>query len=368
MGAPFGVPVFVSPSWFLVAALITVFFAPTFAAQVPGIGPGRYAVSFAFAVLLYLSVLVHELSHSVVAKSFGLPVRRITLHLLGGVSEIEREAETPWQEFAVAVAGPLLSAACAALGFALTLVLPQSTVLSVLAFQLMTANIIVTVFNLIPGLPLDGGRVLSALVWKLTGRRLSGIKVAGWVGRVLAVLVFAAPFVLARLDGTGPDIVLVVWFALIASFVWVGAGQAITQARLRARLPGAAVSRLVRPVVRVAAGLPLSEALRQAAAANPPGGARAGILVVTGDGTPSGLVNAAAVAATPPERRPWVSAAEVARSLDPAAVLTAHLTGEEVVAAIQARPAGEYLVVGDSGEVLGVVLTSDVEAALTASA
>ena len=73
MGRPFGVPVYVSPSWFVVAALMTVLFAPTFAERLPGIGAGRYAVSFAFAVLLYLSVLVHELSHSVVAKRFGLP-------------------------------------------------------------------------------------------------------------------------------------------------------------------------------------------------------------------------------------------------------------------------------------------------------
>ena len=106
IGRPFGVPVYVTPTWFIVAALITVYFAPTVENDVPGIGQWKYAVSLTFAVLLYLSVLIHELSHTVVALRFGLPVRRISLYLLGGVSEIEKPAPTPGQEAGIAVAGP----------------------------------------------------------------------------------------------------------------------------------------------------------------------------------------------------------------------------------------------------------------------
>ena len=113
IGRPFGVPVYVSPTWFLVAALITYGFAPNVENQVPGIGQWQYAVSFAFAVLLYLSVLVHELSHTVVALRAGLPVRRISLYLLGGVSEIEKPAPTPGRETSLRV-GP---GCCATSGF-----------------------------------------------------------------------------------------------------------------------------------------------------------------------------------------------------------------------------------------------------------
>ena len=114
---PFGVPVDVTPAWFLVAGLITWGFAATVEREVPGLGTWRYAVSLTFALLLYLSVLVHELSHTVVALRSGLPVRRISLHLLGGVSEIERPAETPGREAGIAVAGPLVSLLLAAVAF-----------------------------------------------------------------------------------------------------------------------------------------------------------------------------------------------------------------------------------------------------------
>jgi len=359
MGRPFGIPVYVSPSWFLVAALMTVLFAPTFAERLPGIGAGRYGVSFAFAVLLYLSVLVHELSHSVVARGFGLPVRRITLHLLGGVSEIEREPDTPGQEFAVAIAGPLLSLGCSALGYGLTWVLEPGTVSYVLAWQLCLSNALVALFNMLPGLPLDGGRVLQAGVWRITGRRTAGVLAAGWAGRVVAVIVFAVPLLIALAVGRAPDVFAMVWAALIASFVWVGASQAMVQARMRARLPDITVHRLLRPALTVPADLPLSEAVRRAAEA----GATA-IVVVAGDGRPLALVHEAAVVATPLERRPWMPVSSVSRSLDPGLILPVSLSGADLLAAISAHPASEYLVTGPAGEVLGVVALRDVERAL----
>src|SRR5919197_5106455 len=109
MGRIFGVPVYVAPSWLIVAAAITYMFAPNVSAQIPQLGAGRYAVSLAYAVLLYLSVLVHELGHAVTAMRLGVPVRRITLQLLGGVTEMGGQARSPGREFLVAAAGPVLS-------------------------------------------------------------------------------------------------------------------------------------------------------------------------------------------------------------------------------------------------------------------
>src|SRR5262249_24185203 len=149
-------------------------------------------VAAVFVVLLYLSVLVHELSHSVVARSYGLPVRRILLYPLGGVSEIDREPQTPLREFCVSAAGPALSLLLGAAGWALTKVFTEG-VSGSLVHQLMWANIIVGLFNLLPGLPLDGGRMLRAVIWKLTRRPAAATIAAAWVGRALAIALLVIP-------------------------------------------------------------------------------------------------------------------------------------------------------------------------------
>ncbi len=358
MGRPFGIPVYVAPTWFIVAALITVAFAPTVERELPSLGSIRYAVSFAFAVLLYLSVFVHELSHSVVALRLGLPVRRISLYLLGGVSEIEKEPQTPGREFLVAAVGPLLSLALGVVGFLFSRVLPGYTVIGFLMLELMWANFLVGVFNLLPGLPLDGGRVLRAGVWKVTGRPLTGTVVAAWSGRGLAVLVALLPAVLALLAGGQPDVVAMLWAAIIGAFIWFGATQSLQHAKIRERLPALRVRGLTRRAIPVQADLPLAEALRRAVDA----GAR-GLVVVDRQDKPTALVNEAAVMATPEHRRPWVQVGEFARSLEPGMVISAELAGEQLVRALQAAPATEYLVVEPTGEVYGVLAAADVERA-----
>jgi Zn-dependent protease len=358
---PFGVPVDVTPTWFLVAGLITYGFAPTVERTVPGIGDWRYAVSLAFALLLYLSVLVHELSHTVVALQAGLPVRRISLHLLGGVSEIERPAKTAGREAGIAAAGPAVSLAIAAAAFGVSELLEPGTVARLLARGLMLSNLVVGVFNLLPGLPLDGGRVLSAGVWRLTGRRHVGTVVAAWIGRVVAVVVLALPFALSASTGERLDLVDVVWGALLGAFIWVGATQSLQQAGLQQRLPALSARRLTRRAIPVPASLPLSEALRQAHEA----GAR-GMVVVSTGGDPVGLVVESAVRATPVERRPWIPVGDLSRRLEPGHRVVADLEGEELVHALTAHPASEYLVVEANGDIYGVLATSDVERALAA--
>jgi Zn-dependent protease/CBS domain-containing protein len=359
IGRPFGVPVYVTPTWFLVAALITWGFASTVEAEVPGVGEWKYAVSLAFALLLYLSVLIHELSHTVVALRSGLPVRRISLYLLGGVSEIEKPSPTPGREAWIAAAGPLVSLLLGAIGYGVWSVLDPHTVGRLLARALMLSNLLVGVFNLLPGLPLDGGRVLSAAVWKATGRRHSGVIAAAWLGRGVAVFVLFLPAALGMLSGRQPDVIDLVWGGLLASFIWLGASQALQTAQVQQRIPGLSARRLTRRAIPVTADVPLAEALRRAREA----GAR-GLVVVGGDGTPTGLVNEAAVMATPENRRPWVPVGDLSRRLQPEMVVTADLSGEALVAAITRLPSSEYLVVEPTGEVYGVLAAADVERAV----
>ena len=359
IGRPFGVPVYVTPTWFLVAGLIAIVFAPGVEQSVPGIGPWKYAVSLGYAVLLYGSVLIHELAHTVVALRGGLPVRRISLYFLGGVSEIEKPSTSPRQEAWIAGAGPLVSVLLGVLAYGVARTLEQGTVGLLLAEALMFSNILVGVFNMLPGLPLDGGRVLSAAVWKVTGRRQTGAIAAAWVGRGVAVLVLFLPATLGVVRGREPDLIDLIWGGLLASFIWLGATQALQVATLQQRIPGLSARALTRRAIPVAADLPVAEAMRRAAAA----GAR-NLVVIGGDGTPMALVNGAAADAIPESRRPWVPVSDVARRIHPEMIVSADLAGQDLVEAISRLPSSEYLVVEASGEVFGVLAAVDVERAV----
>jgi Zn-dependent protease len=351
---PFGIPVFISPYWFLIAGLFVFLYARGLVTSVPG--TLRYVVAAAFVVLLYASVLVHELSHSVVARGFGLPVRRILLYPLGGFSEIEREPPTPGREFLVSAAGPAVSLALAAGGYTLYRGVNPDGVLRVLLFQLIVANVLVGIFNLLPGLPLDGGRMLRAGVWKLTGRPGQATVVAAWAGRVLAVAVLVIPLALYARNGSGIDLFDAVWLAVIAAFMWTGASQALRATRVRERLPGLRARALARRAIPIPANLPLAEAIRRADAAK----ARA-LVVVDHEDRPIAIVNETAVMATPPQRRPWIEAGALSRTIDPGLVLPADLSGMALVEAVRRTPASEYLLVEPSGQVFGVLATADLD-------
>jgi Zn-dependent protease len=351
---PFGVPVYVSPYWFLVAGLFVLFYASSLPATVHPNGV-RYLVAAAFVILLYASVLVHELSHCVVARAFRLSVRRILLYPLGGFSEIEQEPPTPAKEFGVSVAGPLTSLALAGCGFGLNLALDPGGIPRVLIDQLIIANLLVGIFNLLPGLPLDGGRILRAGVWKLTGRPGTATIAAAWAGRGLAVLLVIVPLSLL-----GSKLSLAnsygLWLAVIAIFMWISAGQAIKAAKVRDRLPGLQARRLARRAIPIPGNVPLAEAIRRADAAQ----ARA-LVIVDHESTPVAIVNETAVMATPEQRRPWVEVGSLARTIEPGIVLSADLSGMELIEAVQRSPATEYLLIEPSGPVFGVLATSDLD-------
>ena len=350
----FGIPVYISPYWFVIAGVFILIYANELAATLHG--DTRFIVAAAFVVLLYVSVLIHELSHCVVARGYGLPVRRILLYPLGGFSEIEREPQTPGREFLVSAAGPALSLVLAAVGYGLMHVVPPGTIAGTLVSQLRWANLVVGLFNLLPGLPLDGGRMLRAGIWKLTGRPATSTIAAAWAGRVLAVALLAVPFLFGVVNVSGGDLVEVIWLAVIAAFMWTGAGQAIKATKFRERLPALQARRLARKAVSVAADTPLAEAIRRADENQ----ARA-VVVVDHEDKPIAIVNETAVMATPPQRRPWIEAGTLARTLEPDLVLSADLSGMALLDAIRRAPATEYLLVEPSGQVYGVLATRDVD-------
>jgi Zn-dependent protease len=222
IGTIFGIPLQIHPSWLGIVALVTVANAIDWGVAYPNwTGALPWVTGLASALLLFASVLLHELGHSLTAQSQGIPVQSITLFLFGGVAAIGRESKTPGQAFQVAIAGPAVSLALAGLLGALTIGLgslgqPSLEPIQVIAADLSRINLIMALFNLIPGLPLDGGQVFKAAVWKATGDRFKAVHWAARGGMVLGWMAMVGGLVASYFNevGTGIWITLLGWFVV----------------------------------------------------------------------------------------------------------------------------------------------------------
>lgn len=188
IGSIFGIPLYIDPSWLIILAFFTFANGLDLQTANPEWGLVAWGIGFLIALLLFVSVLLHELGHSLVARSQGIKVNSITLFLFGGIAAIDRESPTPGQAFTVAIAGPLVSLTLFALLSILFFQIPQNSPAGVLVGDLAQINLVVGLFNLIPGLPLDGGQILKAAVWKITGDRFSGVHWAARTGQILGWL------------------------------------------------------------------------------------------------------------------------------------------------------------------------------------
>lgn len=352
-----GVDILVRSSWIFVALLLSYLFAPEVDHVQPGLGSWKYVAGLVYAVLLYLTVLLHEMSHALMAKRYGLPVRWITLSFLGGMTTIDGEAEDAAQQFKIAVVGPLTSLLVGAVAVGIAFLVDGGLV-GLAVDGIAFANLVIGALNLVPGLPLDGGRVLQALVWRRTGDPHRGTVVAAQAGRVVAVIALAWPLLFTIATHRRPDFLDYALAWIVAVFLWTGATSAITSVRIRSRLPALQARSLARRAIAVPEDLSVAEAVRRA---NEEGAG--GIVLHTGDEQLSGLVSQVALTSTPPDRRPWQPISSVSRTMEDGLVLSADLTGEALIRAISRTPATEYLLVEGDGSVFGVLSTSDVDRA-----
>jgi len=244
IGKIFGIDIYIHISWVIILVLLTWSLAVGwFPVLYHGFSAVTYWVlGFIAAVLLFVSVLLHELAHSLVARARGLPVKNITLYIFGGVSNIEKEPGSPGIEFQIAVVGPLTSLLIGVLAFVFFFLLGQySPALGAILWYLGLANILLGIFNLIPGFPLDGGRVLRSIVWKIDGNLRRATRIVTVVGQIIAYLFILAGiwlfFVGYFIDG--------LWLGFIGWFLLSSAQSANSEVMLQSVFRGVTVSEVM---------------------------------------------------------------------------------------------------------------------------
>ena len=346
-----GVPILLSGSWWIGSVAVTVLYAPLVERFLPNAGAvTSMLLAGAFAVLLGASVLAHELGHCVVALQLGIPVRRLRLFLLGGLSEIARTPRRPMHEGVIAAAGPAVSALLAGLCGIALLFMPAEGPVWLLVLECAVANLAVAVFNLLPGLPLDGGRMLRAGVWALSGRRGTGTKAAvvgGWL--VAAALMIWALWGLAT---ESPDRWLRLGVCLLTAwFVASGARGELAADQRRGWPEGLVLADLVRPVLQLPAESPVADALAAAAGR--------GVVLVRADGVAAGLLDPIA-AERLAGQSPMAPAEQAAEPILPESVLLQSEPGEEIAERVQETAAWQFLVVDEDGRPAGVLRREDI--------
>ena len=357
-----GVPVYIGRSWPIVAVIVVATFGPGVASRRPDLGIGAYAVAVAYAVLLLVSVLAHEAAHAVVATRAGYSVNRVVADLWGGHTAYSSADARPGASALVAVAGPAANALLALLGW---IALPQITgdITSLLVGAMVYTNGFVAAFNLLPGLPLDGGFLVDSLVWRITGKRESGLIAAGWCGRAVTVLVVVSFVGWPLLNGQPPDLFSLVWAVFIGSFMWVGATNAIRAGRGSRLLAGIRIDSVWRP----AETLPDRASAAQAAylRASSPGGT---VVIVEDERRNAiGLVDDEALGAISEQSLGGVLVTSVMRQQPDGWVVQAgpDQSIAPVVMAMQSLGIGAVPVRGPDGRIGGIVLVGDLEAALS---
>jgi Zn-dependent protease/CBS domain-containing protein len=304
-----GIPVRVHASWLAVYGLIAWSLAVGYFPQaLPELRQATHWVSgLVAALLLFVSVFLHELSHSLMALRLGIPVSGITLHIFGGVSELSREPDRPQSELAIAIIGPLTSFAIAAAVLLLGALVPVGAVVGAVMQYLALVNVVVGVFNLVPGFPLDGGRVLRAALWKTKGDLAWATRIASGAGSIFGLVLMG----LGVWRALGGEFLGGLWFVVIGLFLRQASTASYQQLMIRRALGGRTVADVMaREVVHVAPELTVETLVndyfwRHHVSSFP----------VVDDGRPLGLIGIHDLGRLPRERWPESRVREVMRPL-----------------------------------------------------
>jgi Zn-dependent protease/predicted transcriptional regulator len=353
IGRIFGITIDLDYSWFLIVGLLAWLLAVSYyPAEFRNWSVGEcWVMGVVTAVMLFASVLIHEIGHSVLAKRYGLKVPRITLFIFGGVSQIATEPPSATAEFWIAVVGPLVSFALAAFFWELEPLLVWSQPLYALAKYLALLNLILGVFNLIPGFPLDGGRVFRAIVWRITGKYQKATAIAATAGRLFGFLLI---FIGVWQALTG-NFIGGLWIAFIGWFLESAAGAQLRQEVVKSLLGEHKVQDAMhRDFLHVSGDTPLQELVDKYVL---PSGAR--YVVVNGSGNPAGMVTLAAIRETPRPAWPTTKASQVMTPLPKLATTQPNAVLWTAVERM-GRDGVNQLPVVDGSAIVGVLSREDI--------
>lgn len=349
LGRIAGIRVVLAYSWFVIAAFTVFVYGPVLEQDYPRLGMTAYFVAFAYALLLLISVLVHELAHALTAKAYGWTTERIVLNLWGGHTSFEEFTATPGRSLIVALAGPAANFVLAAGSWAVISTDSLTGVVAILTNIFMWANFVIAIFNVLPGLPLDGGRLVESAVWAATGNQAKGTIAAGWTGRLIVVALVLWFVGLPLLSGQRPDISLIVVTVLVSGFLWVGASAAIQQGKLRSRLHLVDAAALAEPAVGLSDTSTVADVLRLS-----PDGFPA-VVLFGDDSRPKQVVDPRSVADVPAGAEAATAASAVSYKLDAGAYVLESDKGQDLLKYLSGINGSEYAVVDDNGIVTGLL-------------
>ena len=354
IGNLFGIPFFINPSWFFVLGLITLSYGTNLTQfpELTGILP--WLLGLVAALLLFTSVLAHELGHSFVAIAQGIPVKSITLFIFGGLATLEKESETPLQAFLVAIAGPLVSIILFGVFAFIGAIAPLNAPLEAIVQLLASINLILALFNLIPGLPLDGGNVLKSIVWQITGNPNKGVIFAGRVGQIIGWL----GIIIGGLAVLGISPVGSLWTLLIGWFLLRNAGFAAQSATVQDKLDNyTAKDAIVPDSPIVVESLSIREFVNDYVI----GKERwKKFLVTDEEGILIGAIATEDLKAIPTSQWNETHLRELTQPLETVKTIPAEMSLLEVVKKIEIENLGELAVVTPSGGVMGLLEKSSI--------
>jgi Zn-dependent protease/predicted transcriptional regulator len=297
LGRILGIPIYIHTSWFIIFLLITLTLESQFRLQHPG-WPARerWALGLITSVLFFASVIFHEMSHSVVAMRYHISVQSITLFVFGGLARIERDAPNAKQEFNIAIAGPLSSLFLSGCFWLVWRFVHGSEMVTAAASWLAITNLVLALFNLVPGFPLDGGRVLRGIAWGITGNFMRATQIASNAGRLFAYFLIAV----GVWQALGGNWVGGLWMAFIGWFLLEAAKESFAQVAIRDTLAGVrAQDIMVRDIPTVTRDMSVDEYVHEVLRT----GRRCHIVIAANE--PVGLVTLRSASRVP--RQEWAS-------------------------------------------------------------
>ena len=346
LGRLFGIPIYLHPSWFIIFLLITVSLRTQFTSMHPGWTPAQHwTLGILTSLLFFGSVVIHELSHSVVARGYRIPVASITLFVFGGLARIEREPEKASQEFNIAIAGPISSLVLAGCFWLVTRYFHGNEMVVAAAKWLAEINLLLALFNLLPGFPLDGGRVFRGIVWAITKDFTKSTRLASNAGRVLAYLmIFVGAWQALNGNWVGG-----LWTAFIGWFLLSAAQESFAQVAIRSTLNGVLAGDIMsRDIPTTPRDMSLEEYVHEVL--------RTGhqYHVVTGAGKPVGLVTLHAARSVP--RGEWANTSiqAVMQPLDHVLTVSLNEPALGILERMQKEEINQVPVVSE-GQIVGII-------------